>query len=79
MNAQQLVSFVQSRLEFSEVDQKRYLAGLTVSRSFFYLSKNDVIADHSAVLKTRSVESFEGLFSVLFPGLCFVSKSSYLT
>jgi len=61
VNAQQLVSFAQSRLEFSEVDQKRYLAGLTVSRYFYYLSKNDVIADHSAVLKTRCVESFEGV------------------
>ena len=60
------MAFAQSRLEFSEVDQKRYLAGLTVSRKYFFLSKEDVIADHAAVLDSRSVESFEGSFFALY-------------
>ena len=57
VNGQQIVEFARSIQEFSEVDQNKYLASLTVSRMYFYLSKQDAITDG---LENRAVESFAG-------------------
>ena len=47
--------------EFNEVNQKKFLAGLTVSRSYFYLSRSDVVTDNQDILEARAVAPLDGV------------------
>ena len=61
MNGKQLVEYAQAMAEFAEVDQRKFLAGLTVARSYYYLSKKEVIEYDADDLKARAGETFEGV------------------
>ena len=47
--------------EFNEVNQKKFLAGLTVSRSYFYLCRSDVVTDNQDILEAGAVAPLEGV------------------
>ena len=61
IKGEQLVAHAQSMDEFAEIDHKKFLSRLTVSRAYFYLSRKDVIEDHAEVLEARAVATYSGV------------------
>ena len=57
----QLVMHARALEEFSEVDHKKFLSGLCVSRFYYYLSMKEVITDHKETLDARVVMPYDGV------------------